>query len=98
MPRSQHRPYVQFFSSSRVRNLGVDNPSLALKPQGYLPIGTQCQEVKRLGGEKGALQRGSMSFPEIAVTSLRGLMRNDSASSQFLNPEITRGLPFITAR
>lgn len=42
--------------------------------------------------------RGSMSFPEIAVTNLRGLMRNDSASSQFLSPAITSGLPLIKAR
>jgi hypothetical protein len=37
-------------------------------------------------------------FLETAVTTRRGLMRNDSASSQFLNPEITGGLPFIEAR
>src|SRR5579864_9510019 len=40
----------------------------------------------------------SRIFRETAVTTLLGLIRSDSASSQFLNPEITSGLPFIKPR
>jgi hypothetical protein len=40
----------------------------------------------------------SSTFREIAVTSLRGPIRTDSASNQFRNPEITSVLPAIKAR
>ena len=40
----------------------------------------------------------SNTFFDTAVTSLRGLKRTDSASSQFLNPEITSVLPAINPR
>jgi len=40
----------------------------------------------------------SRILPEMAVTSLRGLKRTDSAKSQLRNPEIARVLPDIRAR
>src|SRR5208337_372036 len=40
----------------------------------------------------------SCAFRAIAVTRRRGPKRTDSASSQFLNPEITTGFPAINAR
>jgi len=40
----------------------------------------------------------SSSFRDTAVTSLRGLIRNDSASNQLRKPEMTSVLPAITPR
>jgi hypothetical protein len=40
----------------------------------------------------------SNTFLDIAVTSFRGPKRVDSASSQFLSPEITSVLPAINPR
>ncbi len=40
----------------------------------------------------------SCSFLATAVAIRRGAKRTDCATSQFLNPEITTGLPAINAR
>jgi hypothetical protein len=58
---------------------------------------TDCLEFRRRD-QAAFYFTGSATHREIAVTHFRGAKRTDSATSQFLNPEIASRLPAISAR
>jgi len=87
----QRRAAIQFAAAGR-RNDAVHPQILH-----HLPIMIEAMPHDK-SGHPQPRSHSSNIFRETAVTSLRGLNRTDSASNQFLNPEITIVLPAIRPR